>query len=433
MTTVLTEKSEKKSILGWCLFDAGNSAFGTVIITFVFSVYFARGVVGDETMGAAWWGYAMAASGLLIAILSPLAGAVADHYGARKPGLLLFTLLCAVPTALLYLAVPDAGGGAIVAILALVVVANVGFEISLVFANAMLPHIAPPTMIGRVSGWAWGMGYAGGLLCLVLALVGLIGLGDAPPLLPVSEEQAENVRLVAPLVAVWYGVLTLPLLRWTHDVPRSGIGVREATLRGVRQLAHAVTLVRAHKNLSLFLVGSAIYRDGLNTLFAMGGLYAAGMFGMSFQDILVFAIGLNVTAGLGAALFAFGDDKVGSKAVIAVALAGLILAGAAILMVTEKDHFIMLALVLGIFIGPAQAASRTLVARLSPLELVAQSFGIFNLTGKAVSFFGPLAFAAATQAFGTQKAGMVTIILFWAAGLALLAPVKESKGQNHAA
>ncbi|MBU0858349.1 MAG: MFS transporter, partial [Alphaproteobacteria bacterium] len=158
---VTANNNPKRSIFAWCLFDWGNSAFGTVIITFVFSVYFARGVVGDETMGAAWWGYAMAASGLLIALLSPALGAVADHYGARKPGLLLFTLLCVVPTALLYFAAPGAGTGMILAVLALVVMANVGFGISLVYANAMLPHIAPPAMIGRISGWAWGLGYAG--------------------------------------------------------------------------------------------------------------------------------------------------------------------------------------------------------------------------------------------------------------------------------
>lgn len=425
------KKQARRSVLAWCLFDWGNSAFGTVIITFVFSVYFARGVVGDETVGTAWWGYAIAASGLIIALLSPALGAVADHYGARKPGLLLFSLLCVVPTMLLYFAAPDAGTGAIFAVLALVVIANVGFEISLVYANAMLPHIAPAPMIGRISGWAWGLGYAGGLVCLALALVGLIGLGDMKPLLPLPDGASENVRAVAPLTALWYLAFTLPLLWWTHDVARSGLSLRRSVREGMAQLRHALGLARSHKNLTLYLAGSAVYRDGLNTLFAMGGLYAAGMFGMDFQDILIFAIGLNITAGIGAALFAFADDIVGSKPVVIVSLSGLLLTGGAILMIDDKTQFIMLALVLGIFIGPAQAASRTLVARLSPPDIVAQSYGIYSLTGKAVSFFGPLCFAAATQAFASQQAGMVTILLFWLVGLVILLFVRENKTHEY--
>lgn len=423
--------SRKRSIFAWCLYDWGNSAFGTVVITFVFSVYFARGVVGDETVGAAWWGYAIALSGFVIALLSPALGAVADHYGARKPGLLFFSVLCVVPTMLLYFAVPQAGTAAIVAVLALVVIANTGFEISLVYANAMLPHIAPAAMIGRISGWAWGLGYAGGLACLALALVGLIGLGDMAPLIPLPEDASQNVRAVAPLTALWYLLFTLPLLFWTHDVERSGLSLRAAAGEGLRQLRAALGMAGRYRNLTLYLLGSALYRDGLNTLFAMGGLYSAGMFGMDFQDILIFAIGLNVTAGIGAALFAFGDDYVGSKPVVIVSLLGLLLTGGAILLIDDKAHFIMLALVLGIFIGPAQAASRTLVARLSPPDIVAQSYGIYSLTGKTVSFFGPLAFAAATQAFGTQQAGMVTILLFWLAGLAFLLFVRENETHEH--
>lgn len=423
--------SNKKSIFAWCLYDWGNTAFGTVIITFVFSVYFARGVVGDETHGAALWGYAIAASGFIIAVLSPFVGAVVDHYGPRKPGLLLFSLLCIVPTALLYFAAPGAGTGMIFVALGLLVLANAGYEIALVYANAMLPHIAPPAMIGRISGWAWGMGYAGGLACLVLALFGFVGLGDAPPLFPVSEDASQNVRMTAPLVAAWYGLFMLPLLLWAHDVPRTGLNVKQSMAAGLKQLRGVVAMARGHKNLALYLCGSALYRDGLNTLFAMGGLYAAGVFGMSFQDILIFAIGLNVTAGIGAGLFSFVDDRLGSKVVIAGSLVALIATGIAVLMAADKQQFIMLALVLGIFIGPVQAASRTLVARLSPPDLTGQSYGIFNLTGRAVAFIGPLCFAAATQFFGTQQAGMVTIILFWVAGLAFLYFVKENKGHEH--
>jgi UMF1 family MFS transporter len=418
----MDKKYEKKSILAFCLYDAGNSAFATVIITFVFSVYFERGIVGDETRGAALWSYAIAASGFLVAILSPVLGAVADHYGARKPGLALFSALCVIPCALLYFAAP----GMVTLALALLVVANTAFEIALVYANAMLPHLAPPGKIGRVSGWAWGAGYAGGLACLVLALFLLVGLGDMKPLLPLPREHSEYVRAAGPLTALWFAALTIPLLLWTHDVEKTGLTIAASVRKGLRQLRDTARAVRHHKNLLNFLIASALYRDGLNTLFAVGGIYAARTFGMSFTEILVFAIGLNITAGLGAVAFAHADDRWGSKRTVMLALAGLTGTGITILLVQDKYIFIACALALGIFMGPAQAAGRTWAARLSPPGMIAQTYGLYSLTGKAVSFFGPLAFGLATDAFDSQRAGMATIILFWLAGMALLVKVKES-------
>lgn len=419
------DRAQKKSIWAWCLYDWGNSAFATVIITFVFSVYFGRGMVGDETAAAAQWGVAIAISGLLIAFLSPFMGAVADHYGARKPWMLGFTLLCVLATALLYFGMPGAGPGNILFILAMVVLANAAFEIAIVFNNAMLPHLAPACHMGRVSGWAWGMGYAGGLVCLVLALFGLVGLGDVAPLLPLPQEQSEHIRAVGPLVALWMLVFTIPMMLYTRDVPRSAVRLGAVLRDGVGQTWRGIVALRGRKNLLRFLVASALYRDGLNTLFAMGGLYAAGTFGMSFQDILIFAIGLNVTAGIGAALFAYMDDLKGSKQTVLLSLAGLIAAGIAVLLVEDKNIFIMLALVLGLFIGPVQSASRTLAARIAPVDQVGQTYGLYALTGRVVAFVGPAVYAAAVVVFETQRAGMASILLFWLVGMVILMGVRE--------
>ncbi len=389
----------KKSIFAWCLFDWGNSAFATVIITFIFSVYFARGVVGDETHGAALWGYALAASGILIALLSPPLGAIADDYGARKKFLTFFSLLCVVPTALLWFAVPDPALSNILLVLGLVVIANVGFELALVFANAMLPSIAPPHLMGRISGWAWGLGYVGGLCCLVLSLVALVGLGDMQPLIKLPQEHSEHIRATAPLVAVWYLVFLLPLLLFTADAGRTGMSMAQAARKGFVDMFTTLKNIRQYKNLATFMAASMIYRDGLNTLFAVGGLYAAGTLGMSFEQILIFAIGLNVTAGLGAAVIFVSDVKI----------------------------FIGLALVLGIFLGPVQSASRTLAARLAPAGMINQVYGFYGLTGKCISFAGPLLFAVATQAFDSQRAGIATIIVFWGLGMVLLMKVREPR------
>lgn len=411
--------------MAWCLYDAGNSAFATVMITFIFSVYFARGIVGDETQGSALWSYAIAASGFVIALMSPVLGAVADHYGARKPWLLSFSAICIVSCALLYFAAPNPALSNILFVLVLVAVANIGFETALVFANAMLPRLAPAGMIGRISGWGWGMGYVGGLTCLALALFGLVGLGDMKPLLALPQDQSEHIRAAALLTALWFALLTMPLIFWTHDTKRTGLTVGQAIEKGLAQLKDTLSRVRNHKNLALFLAASAVYRDGLNALFAVGGLYAAGTFGMTLTEILIFAIGLNVTAGLGAAMFAFIDDNIGSKKTVMMTLAGLIITGIVILLIHSKLTFIVTALCLGIFMGPVQAASRTMVARLSPPDMVAQTYGLYAFTGKSISFLGPLAFGLATTAFDSQRAGMATIILFWIAGMALLTMVKE--------
>ncbi|HEY0901981.1 MAG TPA: MFS transporter [Micavibrio sp.] len=415
----------KKSIFAWCLFDWGNSAFSTVIITFIFSVYFARGVVGDETYGAALWGYALAASGILIALLSPPLGAIADDYGARKKFLTVFSLLCVVPTALLWFAAPDPSWSNILLVLALVVIANVGFEIALVFSNAMLPAIAPAHMIGRISGWAWGLGYMGGLFCLVLSLLALVGLGDIKPLIALPQENSEHIRATAPLVALWYLLFLIPLLLFTTDNQRTGLSMSQAARKGFADMLHTLKNLRDYKNLATFMAASMIYRDGLNTLFAVGGLYAAGTLGMSFEQILIFAIGLNVTAGIGAAGFAWLDDGIGSKRTIMIALAGLIVTGIGIIFVEDVTLFIGLALVLGIFLGPVQSASRTLAARLAPPAMINQVYGFYGLTGKAISFAGPLLFAVATQAFDSQRAGIATIIVFWVVGMVLLIKVRE--------
>jgi MFS transporter, UMF1 family len=382
-------------------------------------------VIGDQTQGAAQWSFAIGLSGLAIAILAPVLGAVADHAGNRKRWVFWFSMLCIVPTILLAFGQPVNTPGNVTFILVCVIIANIGFEMGQVFYNAMLPHVAPPGKIGRVSGWAWGMGYIGGLVALVITMFGLIGIGDMLPWFDVTGQNSMNVRASALLTAAWFAVFMIPLFIYTKDIERMPKPVGEAARDGVRQLVAVLRNARTHKNLLTFLVGSALYRDGLVTLFAVGGVYAAGQFGMDFQEILIFAIGLNVTAGLGAFAFAYLDDWLGSRPTVILSLFGLILAGLAILMVHDKHDFIVLAMVLGIFIGPVQAASRTLAGRLAPPGMVTQTYGLYALTGKSVSFLGPMAYAAAVTATGTQQAGMLTIVFFWLAGLILLSFVRE--------
>lgn len=418
----------RAGVFAWCLYDWANSAFNTVIGTFVFSVYFARGIYGDETAGSAVWTFAIGASGLAVAVMAPIAGAIADRMGNRKPWLAVLTGLTVIATALLWFAEPDRAF--IAYALTLVIVASIAFELAGVFYNAMLPSVAPPGMVGRVSGWAWGLGYIGGLACLAAALIGLIGLGDTGPLIAIPGEAQEPVRATAVLVALWFALFALPLFLITPDQPATGIGARRAVRDGLKTLVRTIRRLPSHRAVLRFLIASALYRDGLATLFAVGGLYAAGTFGLSVEQILIFAIGLNVTAGLGAAGFAFVDDRIGSRPTVLIALAGLIGFGVPILLIDDPILFIGLALCLGLFVGPAQAASRSLMARLSRAGLETEFFGLYALTGKSIAFLGPLAFGAATAAFDSQRVGMSTILVFFVAGGALLLTVREPRGDR---
>jgi MFS transporter, UMF1 family len=413
-------RAGRRALLAWCTYDWANSAFPTVIVTFVFAAYFAKGVAADEVTGTSQWSFAISLSMLATAALGPLLGAIADHGGRRKPWVLAFTTLMASATALLWFAEPKAD--AVWWILLCFALANFAFETATIFYNAMLPAIAPPSMIGRLSGWGWGLGYTGGLVCLAVALVVLIR--PDPPLFGLQAAAAEPVRATALLVAGWVAAFSLPFFLLTPDGASAVLSPAEAVRRGLRTLRGTVAQLRRHRQIALFLLAHMIYTDGLNTLFSVGGIYAAVTFGMDFDELLLFGIALNVTAGLGAFAFGWVDDWIGSKRTVLIALAGIGLLGAAILLVQTKLLFWAFALPIGIFLGPAQSASRSLMARISPPEVYTEMFGLYALSGKATAFMGPALFGWVTALTGNQRIGLSTILVFLLVGALLLLPVR---------
>jgi MFS transporter, UMF1 family len=410
-----------RALISWCLFDWANSAFPTVITTFVFAAYFTKAVAADAVTGTAQWGYAMSLSALAVAVASPVFGAVADHSGRRKPWLATFTVLCVAATALLWFTRPDPAD--VLWALVFVALANFGFETGMVFYNAMLANLAPPGRIGRLSGWGWGLGYTGGLVCLAVALVGLVQA--EVPWFGLEKASAEHVRATAPMVAIWFAVFAVPLFLFTPDSPASGVSLAEAARRGLASLADTVRRIRDHAHVARFLLARMIYTDGLNTLFAFGGIYAAGTFGMDFSELILFGIGMNVTAGLGAACFAWIDDWIGPKRTILIAVAALTVLGAILLVVPSKTLFWVFGLPLGIFVGPAQAASRSLMTHLAPPETRTEMFGLYALSGKATAFVGPALLGWVTAVAGSQRAGMAIIPVFFIVGALLLRGVPD--------
>jgi UMF1 family MFS transporter len=361
----------------------------------------------------------MGAAGIAVAVLSPVVGAIADQQRRVKPFLLLFGSIVAVGSAILWFALPDRSNA--IWVLVVVAIAAVAFELAFLFYNALLPRLAPAAKLGRLSGWGWSCAYLGGIACLALALVGFVQ--PQTPWFGLSRAAAENVRATSLLVAVWYVVFTVPLLLVLREPPRS-MSIAEAARAGLRRLGATLRDVRRERDLWRFLLASALYRDGLATVFAMGGLYAAGTFGMAFDKVVLLAIGLNVAAGIGAIGFAWLDDFLGSKPTVRLALLGLLAAGVPLLLVTDATWFVVLALALSLFVGPTQAASRSLLVRLTPPARTAERCGLYGLTGRAFTFLGPLGFSLATTATGSQRVGMSVVVLFFLAGWLLLETVR---------
>ena len=243
--------------------------------------------------------------------------------------------------------------------------------------------------------------------------------------LGLDKETSEPVRATFILTAVWYALFSLPLFFKTPDNPSTSKKIIDSIRHGFVQLRISIKEVGKFKNIVRFLIARMFYNDGIVTVFAMGGVYAAGTFDMNEEQILMFGIGLNVTAGLGAFGFAWLDDKSGSKFTINASIIGLIIPLIALIIVKSVTWFIIWGLILGVFVGPIQAASRSFMARLSPPELTNQMFGLLALSGKVTSFAGPILVGYLTVMFGSQRFGMSAILVMLLIGLLLMFTVKE--------
>ena len=416
---------KRRAVVAWILYDWADSAFATVVATFVVATYFTQSVAVDPVTGAALWAGAQAVAGLLIALLAVPLGAVADRGGWRGRMLGSAIVVMALSTLALWFVRPDPAYVPLA--LLLVVVSTVAFEIASVFYNAMLPELARPERIGRLSMLAWGAGYAGGLACLALCLVVLVL--PEPALFGLDRAQAEHIRASAVLAGLWVALFAWPAVVFIPE-STSTQPWRAAVRAGMTELRSTLRAAIRDPALRRFLIARMLFMDGLITLFAFGGIYAAGEFGFSARDVLIFGIGLNVTAGIGVLGFAFIEDRIGPKATVLASLAALVALGIPLLLVRDPAWFWGLGLALGLFVGPAQAASRSLMARMAPPAARAAWFGLFALSGRVTAFLGPAALGLATAAFHSQRAGMAVIIILLAAGGLLLARLPSPPPQG---
>ena len=439
----------------WALFDWANQPYFTVITTFIFAPYFTSVVVGDPVQGQALWGYTTAFAATIVALGAPLLGAIADIGGRRKPWLLIFQIVLAFGCMLLWLARPDTPQTLPLVLLGLVL-ANIAAEYSILFNNSLLPGLVPPSRMGRLSGFGWGMGYIGGLIALFAVLVAsrpeLIGI--TPPqgeaLFGLDRASYEAERIIGPMAALWLLLFVTPMFLFTPDRPGTGKSTLQAARAGFRQVISTVRELRRHGNTLRFLIAYMLYYDGLNAVIGFGGIYAAGVFGWGTTELGIFGIVLNVIAIPSVMAAGWLDDKLGSKRTVQLAIVSVGLgplgilsitaesvlfgigiapkaAGAAAFSSAGEQVFFICAILLGLGMGPMQAASRTMVARLAPAGMVTEFYGIFSLSGRATSFLAPLMIAIVTSLFANQRVAAVVVLVFLMLGFWLLWQVREPR------
>jgi UMF1 family MFS transporter len=396
----------KKHILSWCLFDFANSSYSAVIAAVIFPVYYSQAVVGNGGgEGDLWWGRAISLSMAFIALSSPFLGGIADYAGLRKRFLFAYTYLCILSVAgfsLLH-------RGMIMEGFILIVLANMGLEGGLVFYNAFLPEITPKDHQGRVSSWGFGVGYAGSILSLLIAV----------PLV-----KGGHYGLTWLMVAAFFSMFSMPAFLFLPPDRKSGIPVHEASLRGLRYAIDTLKEIWGRRETRRFLLAYLVYEDGVNTVIVFSSLFAATTLGFAPQELIFLYLTVQVTALIGAFVMAKPTDLWGPKAVVRLSL--ILWTSVAILayFVQAKKQFWGIAVIAGLGLGTVQAATRAFYAQFIPHGRESDYFGVYSMVGKSSAILGPLVFGEVSAAFGSQRPAILSVAAFFLVGLVIVHFVK---------
>jgi len=408
-------------VAAWALWDCGSVGLSAIVATFVFSVYL-TGSVGSGMPGgtspASWLGRALAVSGLTIAVLAPLIGVWVESPHRRRIALAILTGLAVALTSAMFLIRNDPSY--LWAGLVLLAGTAACGDLASVPYNAMLRQISTPETVGRISGFGWAAGYVGSVMLLLLIYLGFIsGTGSVRGLLRLPVHDGLYVRAAMLLAAAWLAVFALPLLLVAHRLPRSGeMSHPTSMLGGYRKLWAEVSAEwRRDHNLVYFLGASALFRDGLAAVFAFGAVLGVNVYGISQANVLIFGVAASVVAAMGAVAGGFVDHRIGSKPVIVVSLAAIIVLAFTLMTLSGPLAFWVCGLLLCVFIGPSQSSARALLLQMAMDGREGVAFGLYTMTGRAVSFVAPWLFSVFVDGFGAVRAGLGGISLVLIAGL----------------
>lgn len=416
-------KTDRRTVTAWAFWDFGSAAFNAVLVTFIFSVYLTDSV-GDTLSGSVsastWYSAAIAVAGVAIAVTAPVVGRRADARGKRRSAVRMWTLVTVALMFLLVFVGNDAPSYFWLGV-TLMAVASVTFQFAEVGYFAMLNQVSTKENVGRVSGFGWALGYGGGIILLLICYLGFIaGDGDSRGLFGITTDNGWNVRIVALLAAVWFLLSSLPLFRRVPEIEPNGSDATGWTASYRALFRDIAVLWRTDRKAVWFLISSAVFRDGLAGVFTFGAILAVSVYGLSDADVLIFGVAANIIAALGALVAGRLDDRFGPVPVIAVSLALMVADALVLFIVDGAAMFWIFGLILCLFVGPAQSASRSCLSRMCPPGREGEMFGLYATTGRAVSWLAPAAFAVFTGLAGTDRAGILGIGLVLLVGLAML-------------
>ncbi|MEM1021422.1 MAG: MFS transporter [Pseudomonadota bacterium] len=436
-----SRKVSAATLWAWMFYDWAAQPFFTVVLTFIFGPYFQNFVAPTPEKGQAWWGYAIAVSGALVALTAPMVGAFMDASGRRRFWLIVSMLLITAGLGTTWIAAPGASHLAVL-ILGGIVIAGLGGEYGILITNAMMPDLVGNDDMGKLSGVGWAVGYLGGLSLLVFVLLAFVF--PEQPLFGLDKASHMPDRIVGPLSILWLWLFSAPLLALMP--PASGAAKAGPSLKPIFDI---IRQWRAHKNVFGYLLARMLYYDGVTAVFLFGGLYAAGTLDWDITQLGIFGIILIITGAIGTFVGGWLDDRLGSKPTIMLSLGGLTLAVLGIVSISKEtvlfvlpvaahmagDGFgsapaqamLVFGMFIGLFLGPVQSASRTLMARISPMDEMNTFFGLYAFTGRATAFLAPLLVALITDISGSRRAGIASIVVLLALGFLLLARVKEAR------
>lgn len=422
-------RRHRGATFSWCLFDFANSAYTTVIVTVAFAVFFRNVVVDEGHVGDQLYGTANFIAMLIVAVTSPVAGALADFSGRKKLFLILTTMMTVVSTVFLHFV----GPGDIAAGMALFIIGLIGFEMGYVFYNSFLPEVSTPETIGRVSGWAWAIGYIGGLLCLLLCMPWLQReLKTATGAIDPEGVAAYQLAFIA--VAAFYFVFALPAFFLLKESPPQGTVERPSAYVavGFRRIAETLRHLRHYRETAKYILASLFYTDGITTVITFAGIYATTTIGFTNQEMVILFLVLNIVAFPGSLGAGYLADAIGARRTIILTLVlwiAVVIMGYA---ATTKTMFWIMAFGAALGMGSTQAVGRSYMAEISPPSREAEFFGFYVLSGKFGSMFGPLLFGLISRITRSQRIAVLSLLPFFVLGLLFMLWINDSRARQAA-
>ncbi len=409
--------------VSWSFYDWANSAWSAIIITFIFSRYFVDVLAPNENLGTLYWTWTIGISSLVAAFLSPLFGTISDQSQSSKNWLIFTTLIYSLIAISFWIAVP--GQINLIFVIILIFVGNISYEISQIFYNGQLKLISDKDNFAKLSGLAWGLGYAGTVIIFIIYF--LLFFLPEETLFNLNKDNYENIRISFPITGFWIIIFSLPLFITFKDPQKKNLKFKFNITKSFHEIKNTFKEIKKYQNLVWFLFSRLFFMDGINAIFAVAAIYATIVFGMSTTDIIMLGIGTNIAAGIGSWIFSFIENKFGSKNTIVFSLVCIFILSFFILLINEKNFFLILAIILSSFFGPIQSASRVYFAKNIPDNKKYEFFGFYSFSGKVTSFIGPVLYGTIAYIFSSPKLGMASLLILFALGLVLLTKVENDK------